>query len=51
MMMSLTRISFIPAVVQVGLPILKSELSNLQIPDISGKAGSPIGNIDYELHK
>jgi lipopolysaccharide-binding protein len=37
-------------IVQVGLPILKSELSNLQIPDISGKAGSPIGNIDYELH-
>jgi hypothetical protein len=34
---------------QVGIPILISELQNLNIPDQSGSTGSPIGDIDYDL--
>lgn len=33
----------------VGIPILESQLQNIQIDPISGKIGSPIGDIDYEL--
>ena len=33
----------------VGIPILEKELSDMKIPDIDGKAKSPIGKIDYSL--
>ena len=36
-------------VVQVGIPILEQQLSSLNIPDISGSAGTPIGTVDYDL--
>ncbi|XP_064385923.1 bactericidal permeability-increasing protein-like [Halichondria panicea] len=34
---------------QVGIPILEQSLSSITIPDISGKAGTPIGSISYSL--
>ena len=40
-----------PAVLKVGLPILEAELKDLNIPDISGDAHSPIGHIEYSLSK
>ncbi|XP_019854891.1 PREDICTED: bactericidal permeability-increasing protein-like isoform X1 [Amphimedon queenslandica] len=36
-------------VIETGIPILEQQLSNIDIPDISGSASSPIGTIDYEL--
>lgn len=40
------------AVIQVGVPILEQQLSNIDIPDISGSASvDVIGTIDYELKK
>eukprot|EP00731_Ephydatia_muelleri_P031068 Em0022g582a len=36
-------------IVQVGIPILEQQLSSLNIPDISGSAGTPIGTVDYDL--
>lgn len=43
---------FLHAVIQVGVPILEQQLSNIDIPDISGSASvDVIGTIDYELKK
>ena len=39
------------SVPQVGIPILEKELASLNIPDISGSAGTPVGSIDYDLKK
>ena len=40
-----------PTACQVAVPILEKELLSLTIPDITGKADTPIGSVDYELKK
>ncbi len=40
------------AVLQVGLPILKQELSSVHIPDISGSTHvNVVGKVEYSLKK
>ena len=36
---------------EVGIPYLKSQLSSLSIPDLSGSAHVAIGKIEYKLSK
>jgi len=35
----------------VGLPLLEKEISNLNIPDISGVTKTPLGAIEYKISK
>ena len=51
MLLSTCTIIFLSPVRQVGVPILEKALLSTSIPDISGKAGTPIGDVDYSLTK
>jgi len=36
-------------IVAVGIPILEQELQTINVPDITGKVGTPVGTIEYDL--
>ena len=36
---------------KIGIPLLKKELSKINIPDVSGKADIKIGKVKYNLKK